>query len=158
MSDDAVVRRFGQALAVHDSGLRDALRQVLLERTFPLHPRGRGEASLLHAADAVRGVRIVYGYGDWGPFACGLSVAGAWKCGARPLLTSGTVLFDELVEEDDSDDMLEAVDEWIRSAWLDVRSVAPDLRGFASEHDTDEMLDLDTGVMTTEKAAGLGYL
>lgn len=133
----------------HADALCEALRKVLVERTFPAHPMHRGKPPpRLDEADALRGVHVIYTHGDFVPIACGLSTAGAWKCGARRLLEVKSGLFGDL-----DDDVLDGisvvqahlVERWVRDAWLEVRHVAPDLRGYVSEHDGGEITDLDTG-------------
>ncbi|MGZ3423886.1 MAG: hypothetical protein ACXVEE_38845, partial [Polyangiales bacterium] len=47
---------------------------------------------------------------------------------------------------------------WIRHAWRSVRELAPDLRGFVSEHDTIWLVNLDTGETVRDEDIGLGYL
>jgi hypothetical protein len=161
---EELVRRVTACLSVHDDAFREALRSVLRERTFPPHPRHRGKPPCLDTSDELRGVRIIYTWGHWVPSVCGVSVAGAWKCGARQLFPVGIAFFEAIEEAASprdarlSDVEWEQVESWIRRAWLDVRSVAPSLRGFVSEHDTVYLTDLDTGIETTEADLGLGYL
>jgi hypothetical protein len=165
--DDRESRLVAECLARHDATLRAALRATLIERTFPPHPRLRGRALPLGTeTDPLVGIRIIYTYGDFVPLACGMSRAAGWKCGARRLLDlGGRGLLDgdldgrDLLDDEEWGSMLmELVERWIRAAWLEVRTCAPDLRGFVSEHDTNCMTDLDTGASVCEDEIELGYL
>ena len=103
---------------------------------------------------------MIYTYGDFVPLVCGLSQAGAGKCGARPLLDVRGDLFSDLDEDDGiSGVLMDLVERWIRDTWLAVRGAAPNLRGFVSEHDAGEITDLDTGeTFMRMRDAGLDYL
>jgi hypothetical protein len=115
----------------------------------------------LEAGDELRGVRVIYTYGDFVPQICGLSHAGACKCGARSLLDVPGDLFGDLdddVFEGISGVQMDLVERWVRDAWLAVRAVAPDLRGFVSEHDGGGITDLDTGhTLLRMRDVGLDY-
>lgn len=158
MLNEQSPKLFAERLGRHDATLREGLRATLIDRSFPPHPRLRGQVLPLDPeGDALCGVRVVYTFGDFVPLACGMSRAASWKCGARRLLD----LVDcSLVGEDEDCDSLhmELVERWIRAAWLDVRTCAPDLLGFVSEHDTIFMTDLDTGSSIRADQIDLGYL
>jgi hypothetical protein len=171
-----VIRQLRVPLATHERALREGLGRVLTARVFPAHPRFKGRTPpQLVEADALRAIRVVYVYSHFVPIACGMSAAGGWKCGSLPLLDVRGHLFDRNVEDGFLESFaapkrLEAaqvlgatetdlIERWVREAWSQVRTSAPDLSGFVSEHDGGPMTNLDTGErVRNEKALGLGYL
>jgi hypothetical protein len=62
--------------------------------------------------------------------------------------------------DDDPDgvSVLRAAERWIIDVWRTVRAVAPDLRGFMSEHDGGEIVDLDSGQVIPDAQLGMGPL
>src|SRR5262249_44546549 len=125
--------------------LRQGLHAALTERTFPPHPRFKGRAApALHEQDALCGIHVEYEYPGWVPVICGPSRAAATKCGARyPFALSIHSLVDSDLEEVDPELASAAVEEWIMTAWRAVRTVAPELRGYVSIHDTFWRVDMN---------------
>jgi hypothetical protein len=139
-------------LAVRSSHLRESLATVLREPAFPPHPRFIGKRTpILGPEDSVVGICVVYVCGDWVPVVCGVSRAGKWKCGNRRLLDRNEAFSHDILEPD-------VVEAWIIDAWRAVRHVAPELRGFVSEHDTSYMTDMDTGRCAEATEFGVDYL
>jgi hypothetical protein len=171
--EEEVVAHLRAALEKYSPALHTGLRAAMTERTFPPHPRFRGRAPPpLNDADALCGIHVVYCYPDWNPVIGGLSRAAAWKCGVRipfnpraeeALKGGERIPFDSGPEDpwdDDPDGVLvvRAAERWIIDAWRAVRVVAPDLRGFMSDHDGGEMIDLDSGQVVPDAQVGMGPL
>jgi hypothetical protein len=167
------VARLRAALERHRPALCEALVAAMTERTFPPHPRfKRSTPPSLEDADALCGIHVIYCYPDWEPVIGGLSRAAAWKCGVRipfnpraeeALKRGAQIPFDSRLKDpwDDEPDgvfVVRAAERWIIDAWRAVRGVAPDLRGFMSEHDGGEMIDLDSGQVVPDDDVGMGPL
>jgi hypothetical protein len=52
--------------------------------------------------------------------------------------------------------VVDAAVRWVIDAWRAVRHVAPELRGFISEHDGGEMIDLDSGQVVPDDQVAMG--
>jgi hypothetical protein len=156
-----VIERLRACIEGHSPALREGLRAALTERTFPPHPRFKGRAApALDDRDALCGIHVEYGYGDWVPIILGLSRAAAVKCGGRyPLGLRTTSLVDPDLEDVDPELVASHVEAWITAAWRSVRPAAPELRGYVSIHDTTPSgwVDMDTGEPLRD-ATGLGWL
>ena len=63
-----------------------------------------------------------------------------------------------LGDDPEGPDVFKAAIHWVIDVWRPVRDVAPELRGFVSEHDGGEMIDLDSGEVVPDAAVGMGAL
>lgn len=157
----ATLERLRAALERHSPALREALLASLTERTFPPHPRFQGRpAPSLDERDTLCGIHVEYEYPGWVPSIFGLSRAAPIKCGARfPFgLDCPSLVEADLDDLDAELDLRASVEAWIIATWKAVRSVAPELRGYVSIHDTIWRVDMDTGEKLREDATGLGWL
>jgi hypothetical protein len=152
---EQLVARLRGALEIHSPVLREGLRATLTERTFPPHPKyKRHTPPPLDDADALHGIHVTYCYPDWQVVIGGLSRAAAWKCGVRvPIDLGAKTPWDD---DPDADCVVEAAVRWVIDAWHAVRHVAPELRGFISEHDGGDMIDLDSGQVVPDDQVGMG--
>ncbi len=142
----------------HSDALREALRAALTERVFPPHGRFRRSAApALDDGDALTGIYVQYDYQGWVPVIFGLSRAAATKCTGRCPFSLNKTLDPEL-DDVDPDLVDPALEAWITDAWRAVRGVAPELRGFISQHESDTYLDLDTGECASGTQIGMGWL
>jgi hypothetical protein len=153
--DEQLVARLRAALETYSPALQDGLRATLTERTFPPHPRfKRSTPPSLDDADTLRGVHVIYFYPDWQVVIGGLSRAAAWKCGVRiPIDLRTKAPWDD---DPDGEFVVDAAVRWVIDAWRAVGHIAPDLRGFISEHDGGEMIDLDSGQVVPDDQVGMG--
>jgi hypothetical protein len=171
--EEELVARLRAALEKYSPTLREGLRAAMTERTFPPHPRFKRSAPPpLDDADALCGIHVIYCYPDWQPVIGGLSRAAAWKCGVRipfnpraqqALKRGERIPFDSGPKDPWDDDpdgvfVVRAAERWVIDAWRGVRAVAPDLRGFVSEHDGGAMVDLDSGQVVPDAQVGMGPL
>lgn len=152
---EEVVARLRAALQTYSPALHEGVRAALIERTFPTHPRFKGSAPPpFDDVDALCGISIIFCYPDWRVVIGGLSRAAAWKCGVRvPIDLRAETPWDD---DPDGELVVDAVVRWVIDAWRTVRHVAPDLRGFISEHDGGNMLDLDSGQVIPADQVGMG--
>jgi len=80
--------------------------------------------------------------------------AAACKCGVR--LPIDLLTKNPWDNDADGEVVVDAVMRWVIDAWRAVRNLAPDLRGFISEHDGGEMIDLDSGQVVPEDHVVMG--
>lgn len=172
---DAVLAKMHSVLDAREGELRTALRTMLLEQSFPPHPRFRKTGGPpLDEADRLVGVCFEYDFGVYVPVAHGLSRASACKCGIRWMIKFPEgALFEDADEmyaasrPDDveaqkqyalSDVQSEILEEWLCRMWRRERAAAPELRGFATIHESSRWRDLDSGEFVDAKLLGLGAL
>ena len=153
--NEQLVTRLRAALETYSPALHEGLRAALTERTFPPHPRFKQSAPPpMDDADALCGIHVIYCYPDWQVVIGGLSRAAAWKCGVRiPIDLRAKTPWDN---DPDGEFVVDAVMRWVIDAWRSVHHLAPDLRGFISEHDGGEMIDLDSGLVVPDDQVGMG--
>ena len=125
------LERLRVCLDEHSAVLREGLRDALLERTFPPHPRFKGrQAPALDGHDVLCGLHVEYSYPGWVPMICGLSRAAAVKCGARhPFALRIASLVDPELDDVDPELASSSVEAWIMTTWRAVRGIAPELHG-----------------------------
>jgi hypothetical protein len=153
--DEQLVARLRGAHEIYSPALHEGLRATLTERTFPPHPRFKGKKPPpLDDADAQCGIHIIYCYPDWQVVIGGLSRAAAWKCGVRiPIDLRAKTPWDD---DPGGESVVDAAVRWVIDAWRGMRHVAPELRGFISEHDGGEMIDLDSGEVVPDDQVAMG--
>jgi hypothetical protein len=160
--EEELVTRLRAGLEKYSPALGEGLRAAMTERTFPPHPMFKGARirgtnveitpPRLGDADALCGIHVMTFHPGWHVAIGGLSRAAACKCGVR-------IPFDRRAEDPWDDDpdgalVLRAVERWVIEAWRAVRAVAPDLRGFMSEHDGGKIVDLDSGQVVPQMGMG----
>ncbi len=170
-----VVAKMQAVLDAREGELRSALRAMLVEQTFPPHPRFRKTGPPpLDDGDRLVGICFEYDFSVYVPVAYGLSRASACKCGIRWMMEFPEgALFEEADElyaqsrphdaeapsqyalSDAQSEMLEV---WLCRMWKLERAAAPALRGFVAIHESSEWRDLDSGERVETASLGMGAL
>jgi hypothetical protein len=172
---EPVVAKMHAVLDAREGELRSALRAMLVEKTFPPHPRFRKiMPPPLDDGDRLLGVCFEYDFGVFVPVAHGLSRAGAFKCGTRrvmafpkgPLFEAADLLYAQVVPDGFGVESERALclaqmamlEKWLCRMWRLERHAAAALRGFATLHESSEWRDLDSGEMVMAASLEWGPL